>query len=212
MTSWNFYSLVMIEWVLTCYWKCCWSFLSCPQQSAVTSPRKVKLCKTCWEALIINDGTWWSEWRCMLEAKHELHRGFVFRSQPPSSSPPSFLLSLSFPVSAVPHIPGLRGGGRPRPQPAVPGHLPELLVLLPQRRGGGEQEAQLLLRHLVRCGRRPHHLVRESATDVPANCRLECAHTRYAAARHCLCFPIFFIGLLVFLTGGFNIRMVSLQR
>lgn len=133
----------------------------------------------------------------MLEAKQELRRGFVFRSQPPSSSPPSLLLPLPFPVSAVPHIPGLRGGGRPRPQPAVPGHLPELLVLLPQRRGGGEQEAQLLLRHLVRRGRRPHHLVSESA-----------AHRRRGYLQNAptpvtlLSDTVFFIGLLLFLTGG----------
>lgn len=66
---------------------------------------------------------------------------------------------LSLP-SAVSDLPGLRGGRGARTQPAVLGRLPELFVLLPQRRGGGEQEAQLLLRHLVGGGSRPHHMVR----------------------------------------------------
>ncbi len=100
------------------------------------------------------------------------------------SSPP-FFLSLS--LSVVSHIPGLRGGCGARPQPAVSGHLPELSVLLPQRRRGGEQEAQLLLRHLVRCRCRPHHMVRESRRrrDVVANCWFWCARTL------CWCLPLF---------------------
>lgn len=84
---------------------------------------------------------------------------FCFRLNHILSSPP--LLSLSI----VSHIPGLCGGCRPRPQPAVSGRLPELFVLLPQRWRGGEQEAQLLLRHLVRRGCWPHHMVRESSRN-----------------------------------------------
>lgn len=103
-------------------------------------------------------------------------------------------------LPTVSHISGLCGGCRPRPQPPVFGRLPELFVLLPQRWRGGEQEAQLLLRHLVGRGCWPHHMVRESSLrkDVPANRWSECAHT--------LCFHIFFIGHSVFLTGSFNIK------